>query len=112
MADTPETKELTVNTRTHNLTLNEGDGAEFTCRTNGRPSPRMQLVDAAGNVIQSTKGGELTMEDKVTWLNYSLTAACQNTGKYHCDVSNDVGNGLRGEISLFVNCKFGRFRLC
>ena len=68
----------------------------------------MQLVDAAGDVIQSTKGGELTVEDKVTWLNHSLIVACQNTGNYNCDVSNDVGNGPGSEISLFVNCKFGR----
>ena len=108
VTDTPERTELTVNTRTHNLTLNEGDRADFTCRTHGRPSPSMQLVNVtSGQAIQSTAGGDVTVEDKVTWLNHSLTAVCQHTGHYNCDVSNSVGNGPRGQVSLFVNCKCG-----
>ena len=108
MTDTPETTELTVNTRTHNLTLNEGDRANFMCRANGRPTPSMHFVNVtSGKAIQSTVGGELTVEDKVTWLNHSLTAACQHTGNYNCDVSNDVGKGPPGEASLFVTCKCG-----
>ena len=106
VTDTAKTTELTVNAQTHNLTLKEGDPVDFTCRTNGRPSPSMQLVSVtSGNVIKSTAGGGLTVEDKVTWLNHTLTAACQHTGHYHCDVSNDVGNGPRDDILIFVNCK-------
>ena len=108
VTDTPERTELTVNTRTHNLTLNEGDRADFTCRTHGRPSPSMQLVNVtSGQAIQSTAGGDVTVEDKVTWLNHSLTAVCQHTGHYNCNVSNSVGNGPHRQVSLFVNCKCG-----
>ena len=106
LTDKPERTELTVNTRTHNLTLNESDRADFKCHTHGRPSPSMQLVNVtSGQGIQSTAGGDVTVEDKVTWLNHSLTAVCQHTGHYNCDVSNSVGNGPRGQVSLFVNCK-------
>ena len=106
LTDTPERTELTVNSRTYNLTLNEGDREDFTCRTHGRPSPSMQLVNVtSGQAILSTAGGDVTVEDKVTWLNHSLTAVCQHTGHYNCDVSNSVGNGPRGQVSLFVNCK-------
>ena len=76
VTDTPERTELTVNTRTHNLTLNEGDRADFTRRRHGRPSPSMQLVNVtSGQAIQSTAGGDVTVEDKVTWLNHSLTVS-------------------------------------
>ncbi|KAK7454698.1 hypothetical protein BaRGS_00039544, partial [Batillaria attramentaria] len=99
---------LTLNSQPHNLTVNENDTVLMTCRADGRPTPKMELINTDSRQIQATSdGGQLVLTNQESWLNHTLSATCQHTGNYRCTAGNNGGDGAQAtaDAMLFVNCE-------
>ncbi|KAK7485517.1 hypothetical protein BaRGS_00023205, partial [Batillaria attramentaria] len=103
----PERSSLFLSHVTGSLTVSEGDDVVLACLADGRPTPDMTLVKKeTGSRVHYVKGGVLVVEDRDSWLNYTITSAqCSNTGTYTCTTRNDVGTGPETSGAIFVNCK-------
>ncbi|KAK7485547.1 hypothetical protein BaRGS_00023235, partial [Batillaria attramentaria] len=106
-SDIPERSSLFLSHVTGNLTVSEGDDAVLACLADGRPTPDMTLVKKeTGSRVHYVKGGVLVVEDRDSWLNYTITSAqCSDTGTYTCTTRNDVGTGPETSGAIFVSCK-------
>ncbi|KAK7485545.1 hypothetical protein BaRGS_00023233 [Batillaria attramentaria] len=102
----PERTSLFLSHVVGNLTVSEGDDVVLVCRADGRPTPDMTLVKKeTGSRVHYVKGGVLVVEDRDSWLNYTITSAqCSDTGTYTCATRNDVGSGPAASGIMFVNC--------
>ncbi|XP_070201639.1 uncharacterized protein [Littorina saxatilis] len=102
-------KALELNNMTTNLTVNESDvtAVSLTCRSDGRPTPRMQLVRKHDrSVLKTVIGGSYTHVDDDTVVDHVISPArCEDTGTYMCVSDNQLGPEERQALSLFVNCK-------
>ncbi|XP_070184459.1 uncharacterized protein [Littorina saxatilis] len=102
-------KALELNNVATNLTVNESDvtPVNLTCRSDGRPTPRTQLVRKHdGTVLKTVTGGSYTDVDDDTVVDHVISPArCEDTGTYMCVSDNQLGPEERLALSLFVNCK-------
>ncbi|XP_070183570.1 uncharacterized protein [Littorina saxatilis] len=99
---------LELNNLATNLTVDESvTSVNVTCRSDGRPTPRMQLVRKHdGTVLKTVTGGTYTDVDDDTVVDHVISPArCEDTGTYMCVSDNQLGPEERRALSLFVNCK-------
>ncbi|KAK7485509.1 hypothetical protein BaRGS_00023197, partial [Batillaria attramentaria] len=99
---------LTVNSQPHNVTVNESDTVYMECRADGRPTPTMRLVNTdSGQEKNYTDGGHVTLEDRDSWLTYTLYHAdCQDAGTYRCTAGNDVSKPRRDSINALPSANY------